>query len=196
MKCNTCNGAAWHVNRDVTWHHCATRELTQLTEHVSFESFCAASYWTDSNTDTRRVTGSHEAEVWVFWCQHGWLRQICLAWIVSLCKLRLATWSKGVNTLTPQRHEVCSSKSSKTVTRVLEIDFEWRKVTSVRSVMFSHTGAFSRRRMNVRSGRFLVVMTGGTEHHWSPQMGLQGAQAAQVHGISYSEAPPDEAIQK
>lgn len=147
-------------------------------------------------TQTRRVTGSHEAEVWVFWCQHGWLRQICLAWIVSLCKLRLATWSKGVNTLTPQRHEVCSSKSSKTVTRVLEIDFEWRKLTSVRSVMFSHTGAFSRRRMNVRSRRFLAVMTGGTEHHWSPQMGLQGAQAAQVHGISYFEAPPDEAIQK
>lgn len=79
---------------------------------------------------------------------------------------------------------------------VLEIDFECRKLTSVCSVMFSHTGTFSRRRMNVRSRRFLVVMTGGTEHHWSPQMGLQGAQAAQVHGISYFEVPPDEAIQK
>lgn len=39
-------------------------------------------------------------------------------------------------------------------------------------------------------------MTGGTEHHWSPQMGLQGAQAAQVHGISDFEVPADEAIQK
>lgn len=82
------------------------------------------------------------------------------------------------------------------MTHVLEIDFEWRKLTSVCSVMFSHTGTFSRRRMNVRSRSFLVVMTGGTEHHWSPQMGLQGARAARVHGISYFEVPPDEAIQK
>lgn len=34
------------------------RESTQLTERVSFESFCAASYWTDSNTDTHRHAAS------------------------------------------------------------------------------------------------------------------------------------------
>lgn len=39
--------------------------------------------------------------------------------------------------LPPQQYSVCSSKSSETVAHVLEIDFEWGKQTSVRSLMFS-----------------------------------------------------------
>lgn len=51
--------------------------------------------------------------------------------------------------------------------------------------------------MNVSSRRFLVVMAGGTGRAPLASSGgvTRGTQAAQVHGISHFEEPPDEAVQ-